>query len=668
VIDEEIFLRSVPPRMVVGRAYKLVVVVKNTGAEPTNFLLDVAYPHRYSSLTFYSQEVWKPNNVTLEPGASQRFEYTITPLAQRLEDIEIEARVLSLSHPWQFSSVSARVYEIRTAFPKHFLLGLFGLALLAAFLSLAIIFWRKPYLRLDLTIAILLFTMAFLLRIVTSRNLSLHNDESVFWSISQNFLINDWKWSKHYMLIPYPPVFFYMLAGATYFFEFNLMAIRNISVISGSLSIVVLYFLAKSLYNRKVGFFSALLLCFSSYHIYYSGTAVTDALVILLMLLSSYFFWTGWRNNVLKYYALSGLFFGLAFDIKYIIIVMAPAVVLFILWTRRSLRTLLGKGFLLWALSFLVAISPVQVPLLLNNANPILLYLKLTFGQASVPGQKFYPIQDMIPRGLRMFVYSMARSASPWLPWLSIFEIAICVSLIITAIYYAHATLKGKPRESYLFILMAAVISLLLDPTKHNKWLLYSFPFFFTMLSNITDLYVREIFNKTRKLENIHVNIPKIITLFFILICGFSSVFVGISAPFIDEGEYAAIHSSVLFVRNRVQPDDVIAGFEIRPLYYYLDLYEFDTACISLRTLDEPLIHELEEQVWARIRLDSQLLFEVRPKFIIENRAYFNHYYNDTIKRWVFENYELVHSSRPPLGYNWIGTEFYESLVFERKS
>ena len=185
---------------------------------------------------------------------------------------------------------------------------------------------------------------------------------------------------------------------------------------------------------------------------------------------------------------------------------------------------------------------------------------------------------------------------------------------------------------------------------------------------HIMDLYIHDIFDKTGKLETSNVNLHKIITLFFILIFGFSSVFVGISTPFIDEGEYAALHSSVLFVRNRVQPDDVIAGFEIRPLYYYLDLYEFDTACISLRTLEEPLTQEFEEQIWVRTRLDKQLLFDLRPKFIIENGAYFNHFYNDTTKRWVFENYELVHSSRPPLGYNWIGTEFYTSLVFERKN
>jgi len=668
VIDEEVFLQSVPPRMIVGKVYKIIVVVINTGIEPANFLVDIEYPHQYSRMLFYSHEAWKLNNVTLEPGASQRFEYSIVPLAARLVDTEIEVRILSFSNPFQISSVSATVNEIRTAFSKKFFLELSGLILFVVSLSIAVFYWKKPHHRLDVSIAVLLFILAFLLRFFSSRNLSIHNDESILWSLSLDYLINDWGWSKHYMLIPYPPVFFYLMAGATYLFEFNLMAIRNISVVSGSLSIVVFYFYAKSLYNRRVGLLSAVLMCFSSYHIYYSGTAVTDALVILLMLLSLYSFWMGWQNNFLAHYALSGLFFGLAFDIKYIIIVMAPAVVLYLLWTKRNIRNLLDRGFIIWSLSFLVAIAPVQVPLIQNNANPIILYLKQTFGPASAPGQKFYPILEMIPRGMRMFIYSMARSASPWLPWLSLFEIAIIVSLIVTAIYYAHATLKGNPRESFVFIFMAAMISLLLDPTKHNKWLLYSFPFFFTMLSSFTDQYLPDVIEKISRPSKKNGMNLKLFSLFFMMIFMFSSVYVGALTPFIDEGEYTAIHSSILYVKNRIQPGDVIGGFEVRPLYYYLDLYEFDTACISLRTLDEPLTKELEEKVWERFRLDEKQLIETMPRFIIENRAYFNTFYNYTTKRWVFDNYNLVHSSRPQLGYHWIGSEAYESIVFERKS
>lgn len=667
VIDEEIFTRSVPSRMVVGTAYTIVVVARNTGSESVSFLLDVSYPFKYSRMIFYSPQIWQLENVTLDPGSSQRFEYAMTPLVKSSEDIVIEARILSFTGGYQFSSVSAIVHEIRTAFPKQSLIGVISISIVVVLMSLSIAFWKRPSLRLDITIALLLFTLAFLLRAISSRNFSPHNDESILWAMSLDFLVNDWEWSKHYMRIPYPPGFFYLLAGVTYLFEFSLMAVRNISILSGSLTVVVLYFLAKSLYNRKAAFFSALLLCFSSYHIYYSGIAVTDALIILLILSSVYFFWVGWNRNVLKFCSFSGLLLGLAFNIKYIVIVIVPATVFFILWSSRSLRSLMFKGFITWAFSFLVAIAPVQIILFLNDCNPIGLYLEQTFGTIVYPGQKFHAIHELIPRGLRMFIYSMARSASPWLPWLPVFEIAICVSLIIIGFNYAFATLKGQPEESYLFILMAAVISLLIDPAKHNKWLMYSFPFYFTMMSNIAVIYTRDVIRKSQGLHGKkNLNLSKVFTLIFIVIFAFSSVFVGISVPFLDDGEYASIHSSILYVRDRVQPGDLIAGIEVRTLFYYLDLYELDAACVSLKIVEVPEYNVTNK--WMNVEVNKRLLTTSKPRFLIENRAYFDYYYDMDTKEWIYENYHLRYVARPPLGYNWVGTEFYESLVFERKS
>ncbi|MFX0137495.1 MAG: ArnT family glycosyltransferase, partial [Candidatus Hodarchaeota archaeon] len=562
--------------------------------------------------------------------------------------------------------VSATVYEIKTALPIDLLWGIIGFIIFTIFFSFIILVLKKPASRLDLLISLLLFMIALLLRILSAKNLSLHHDESIFWQGSFDFLINDWKWSREYMLNGYPPIFYYILAGLTYFFEFNLIGIRTISFISGSLTVVVLYFLAKSLFNRKVGLASALLLCFSSYHIYYSGIAVTDSLVILLMLLSTYFFWIGFQRRVLKFFVLSGLFFGLALDVKYVVIVMVPAVILYIIWIRKSFRFLLEKGVLLWAVSSLVTIAPIQITLILNNINIWALYLKQTFGSPLIPGQKFYPIIELIPRGFRMFIYSMARTAYPWLPWLSIFEIAICVSLIITVAFHAYATLKNRSSESFLLIFMVAMISLLLDPIKHNKWFLYSFPFFFTMLSNITYRYIHDIITKTSRILGTDIfDLHKIITILFGIIFAFSSVFVGITTPFIDKGEYAAIQSSILFIKNRAQPYDIIAAFEVRTLFYYIDLYKIDTVPISLKIIE--LQQTNEEIISARIEVNEYLLTTLKPRFIIENRAYFNYFYNVTTRQWILQNYDLVFFSRPSLGYQWVGTDFYETLVFERK-
>jgi len=664
IIDREIFVRSIPSHMVVGQTYRAIVVVTNTGNGSANFIVDLVCPYRYTSKYFYSSQFWKPTNLTLDAGVSQRIEFAITPLIEHVGALEIEARIY-LAPPLPESepiySVSATVREIRTALPIDLLWWTIGFALLVMFLLLAIRLLKRSADRLDLLVALLLFAVAFPLRTLSATISSLHVDESIFWSESYAFLNNNWRWPEESMMRMYPPLFQYLLAGITYLVGSNLMAIRTISIVSGSLSVVVLYFLAKSLFGRKVGLTSALLLCFSSYHILYSGTATTDSLMLLLVLLSVYFFWIGWQRGALKYFVLSGFFLGLAFDVKYVAIFAIPAVILFVVWIRKSFRPLLERRILVWATSFLVTISPVQLTLLEHDINPYYLYLNLAFGPKTALARSFNPVLELIPRGFRIFTYSMARTASPWLPWLGIFEIAICISLFVTVIYHVHLTLKGRPSESFVLIFMLAAISLLVDPVKHNKWLLYSFPFFFAMLSNMVIHYAHDLTARISTARMHAVDLFKIFVVLFVFIFAFSTVVVGTAAPFIDEGEFAGLRSCMSIIKNRVRPNDIIAGTQVKPAIYYINSYDLEVTCISLRTTEDPLLQE------GYLELNEQLLRALKPRFIVESRRVFNYYYNVTTKKWVFENYDLPFSSWPPLGYRWIGMEYQEWLVFERK-
>lgn len=85
--------------------------------------------------------------------------------------------------------------------------------------------------------------------------------------------------------LDYIIVHFFLLFGNNDFFA------RLPSAIFGILSIVIIYYVAKSLFGTKEGLISALLLSISPYHIWYSQEARMYSLFMLLSMLSILFFY-----------------------------------------------------------------------------------------------------------------------------------------------------------------------------------------------------------------------------------------------------------------------------------------------------------------------------------------------------------------------------------------
>jgi uncharacterized membrane protein len=67
-------------------------------------------------------------------------------------------------------------------------------------------------------------------------------------------------------------------------------SIRLLSVLLGTLSVFMMYLLGATMFNKKIGMFSALLLALSPIHIYYAQEARSYSLLFLLTLLSMYFY------------------------------------------------------------------------------------------------------------------------------------------------------------------------------------------------------------------------------------------------------------------------------------------------------------------------------------------------------------------------------------------
>lgn len=90
--------------------------------------------------------------------------------------------------------------------------------------------------------------------------------------------------------IVHPPLHYYLLHVWFRLFGFNPFQARLLSVVWGTLAILMIYILGKHLFDRRTGLLSALLLCISQIGVMYSQEARPYAQVFFLILCSSYLF------------------------------------------------------------------------------------------------------------------------------------------------------------------------------------------------------------------------------------------------------------------------------------------------------------------------------------------------------------------------------------------
>ena len=148
-----------------------------------------------------------------------------------------------------------------------------------------------------------------------------------------------------------PPLPMWFMSLAYQLFGVNNFVTRLSSAVFGVLTLVLVYFLAKKLYNRYVGFASALVLgTFNTFYLF-ARHAMTDVFFVFFIVASFYFFVLSEKNEKLnRYVILSGLFFGLALMTKQVEALLIPLIIFsYLLVTKRSIRFLIQKalyGFL----------------------------------------------------------------------------------------------------------------------------------------------------------------------------------------------------------------------------------------------------------------------------------------------------------------------------------
>jgi len=679
-IDYEIFSRSVPKRMTVGETYTILLVVTNTGNITADFLVYLYFPFQTSIKYFYSLD-WI-RSFTLRPGESHRAEFYVTPVDDHIGPLVFVGKLYSLLPDRVViklvDNASATVYEIRTTYPVETTIWIIGFVVFLGIVALAVRFGRKRSDRRELIIASVLFSVALLLRASDLLRVAVYPDETTFELEAYQLLHYGLRWTERLMWEwgCYPPLIQYLYAIWIYLFGTSLEASRTVSVVSGSLTIVVVYFLGKSVFDNKVGLLSALFLCFSSFHILYSRLATSESLVLFFILTALYFFWVGYNKKSRTYMCMSGIFFGLSLNTKYIALAAALASVLFIAWIERSWKPLVRKDFLIWLATILLVISPVQLSLILNEVSPC-----PAWGQrAQIPERVSRSLFDIVPRGIRDFVYLLARAASPWLPWLRAYELSILTLSLAAILYHIYPSLIGRINESFLLLSLLAPVSFtVISPLRHIYWLIYALPYCLIMLANLTIRYACSL--RVHRFRSAQVKkglketsfVLKVFVLLFVAIFVFTNTMVGAMVSSIDAGEFEGNRLAMSYVKSRVGQGEVISGWWASFYIYYINQYDLNVTFVPLERVPPEMEREalvLERPVaYGKYTVNEQVLTILKPRFIIISREYLEFYFNTTMKEVLQSNYRVVWTGKPLLGYS-LGypTRYQIWVVFERRA
>ena len=191
-----------------------------------------------------------------------------------------------------------------------------------------------------------------------------------FHMVKSGDYLTPWAFGILNFWIGKPPLNMWLMSIAYQVFGVNNFASRFFSAVFGTLSLVLVFYLGKKLYNVYVGFLSALVLgTFTTFYVF-ARLAMTDVLLVFFILGSIYFFVLSEKTEKTNRYAvLSGLFFGLALMTKQIEALLIPLIIFsYLIATKGSVRFLFTKRFtLFWGVGLLVF-------------SPWLIYMDIRFG------------------------------------------------------------------------------------------------------------------------------------------------------------------------------------------------------------------------------------------------------------------------------------------------
>ncbi|MCL5292471.1 MAG: glycosyltransferase family 39 protein [Actinobacteria bacterium] len=143
-----------------------------------------------------------------------------------------------------------------------------------------------------------------------------------------------------------PPLYSFLLVLSFKVFGVGEAAARAVGVLASALSIVFLFKLAKTLYNEKIAILAAFVLAFTPGHVLVGRNVQPEALLMLLVIASLYFYVRGVKEGRPLLTWVGGLLLGLGILTKLQAILLIPPMLAWETWRRRNLKWVLDPHIL----------------------------------------------------------------------------------------------------------------------------------------------------------------------------------------------------------------------------------------------------------------------------------------------------------------------------------
>ncbi len=121
---------------------------------------------------------------------------------------------------------------------------------------------------------------------------------------------------------------------------------RLLSVIFGSLTVLVVFLIGREIFSKRVGFLSALILSVLPIHVYESHLAKVDIAHTFFIAIAVYFIYRIYRYGTRSAYLWSGFWLGIATSIKYNAFLLAVPILIAYLMRRSESK--FGDGLKKW--------------------------------------------------------------------------------------------------------------------------------------------------------------------------------------------------------------------------------------------------------------------------------------------------------------------------------
>jgi mannosyltransferase len=318
-----------------------------------------------------------------------------------------------------------------------------------------------------------------------------------------------------------PPLYYILLHFWIGLVGTSEFAVRSLSAIFGSLSIVALYKLGKHLFNVKIAIYSSLILAVSIFQIYFSQEARMYSLLTLTTIISIFFFLKSLNENRLRFWAsyitvsilmlyshLYGIFI-LIFQFFYLVFYYRNKIG----YVKNGLIafSLIILGFFPWLIKLFgvtpyilegySAIAWIPEPNVIVVLGTVLIFCNssvvslLVFGysirrifQLDCLKKRFYKasFSGSLKRIKAYFLDSSKFNINFCFLWMGIpIILALSISLILQPIYLpkylilvspafylliSHGLAKMKPKISYILVLILLIDSVLISYSYYTQF------------------------------------------------------------------------------------------------------------------------------------------------------------------------------------------------------